>query len=469
MTADKNKGIKSIRYNHLNLPTRVSFDTGSSIDYTYDATGVKQSKQVTASGVSSFTFYAGNFIYEQNTAGQKLVFFSHPEGYVEKNGNVFNYVYQYKDHLEDGALRKCPVDIFSERDSMPRWPRLSYKNTSTTGVNLAIVEENNYYPFGLKHKGYNNQIAGRDHNNGFGNKEEQNELGLDWIDITARNYDPALGRWMNLDPLAEKYYSISTYSFTASNPIRLVDENGMEIGDGRAFFDNYRKAINDKISSIQNTIADRNSNQNERINGLREKGKNAKADRIVAKLEKNNQADNNEIGFLQEIGTELDALENSSEVYNLILGNGGSGEGGLTQYNTTSNQIDVFIGDNSLAVISHELTHAYQYGSQQLSFGSNGNGGLMYDGTDELNAYKRSNYFNYPVKYTSLSKVTKAYGIQTGPVNINSNASLITTMTMGTSMMITTFRQARNGVAPFQFYKGWKDAYDPGTLSLFLF
>jgi hypothetical protein len=36
--------------------------------------------------------------------------------------------------------------------------RVSYKNTSTTGVNLAIVEENNYYPFGLKHKGYNNQM-----------------------------------------------------------------------------------------------------------------------------------------------------------------------------------------------------------------------------------------------------------------------------------------------------------------------
>jgi hypothetical protein len=51
----------------LNLPTRLVFDTGSSIDYTYEATGVKQSKQVTASDVVSFTFYTGNFIYEQNT------------------------------------------------------------------------------------------------------------------------------------------------------------------------------------------------------------------------------------------------------------------------------------------------------------------------------------------------------------------------------------------------------------------
>jgi len=60
-----------------------------------------------------------------------------------------------------------------------------------------------WYPFGLKHKGYNNVIVGRDHKYGYGGKEEQDELGLEWIDITARNYDPALGRWMNIDTLAE--------------------------------------------------------------------------------------------------------------------------------------------------------------------------------------------------------------------------------------------------------------------------
>jgi hypothetical protein len=94
MIADKNKGITSILYNHLNLPTRLNFDTGSSIDYTYEATGVKQSKQDTASDVVSFTFYTGNFIYEQNTTEQKRAFFSYLEGYAGKNGNVFNYGYQ---------------------------------------------------------------------------------------------------------------------------------------------------------------------------------------------------------------------------------------------------------------------------------------------------------------------------------------------------------------------------------------
>ena len=67
------------------------------------------------------------------------------------------------------------------------------------------MEENNYYPFGLKHNGYNSVVNGFNPNKyRFNNKELQDELGLNWYDYGARNYDPALGRWMNIDPLAEQ-------------------------------------------------------------------------------------------------------------------------------------------------------------------------------------------------------------------------------------------------------------------------
>src|SRR5690606_29687561 len=85
-----------------------------------------------------------------------------------------------------------------------------------------IVEENNYYPFGLKHKGYNNNIVS-EHNWDYQGKENQEDLGLDGHDVGARNYDAALGRWMNIDPLAEKGRRLSPYNYAFDNPINFID------------------------------------------------------------------------------------------------------------------------------------------------------------------------------------------------------------------------------------------------------
>ena len=47
----------------------------------------------------TITSYAGNYVYKQDDTGERLEFFSHPEGYIEPDEAGFNYVYQYKDHL----------------------------------------------------------------------------------------------------------------------------------------------------------------------------------------------------------------------------------------------------------------------------------------------------------------------------------------------------------------------------------
>ena len=60
----------------------------------------------------------------------------------------------------------------------------------------------------------------------FGGKELSEELGLDWYDYGARNYDASLGRWFGVDPLAEKFPSYSPYNFVMNNPLRLVDPDG---------------------------------------------------------------------------------------------------------------------------------------------------------------------------------------------------------------------------------------------------
>jgi hypothetical protein len=42
-------------------------------------------------------------------------------------------------------------------------------------------------------------------------------------------YDPAIARWMTVDPLAETYMPLSPFVYVANNPINAIDPNGMEI------------------------------------------------------------------------------------------------------------------------------------------------------------------------------------------------------------------------------------------------
>jgi len=66
----------------------------------------------------------------------------------------------------------------------------------------------------------------------FAGKEKDAETGFSYFG--ARYYDSDLsGLFMSVDPMANKYPSISPYAYCAWNPVKLVDQDGREIDDYR--------------------------------------------------------------------------------------------------------------------------------------------------------------------------------------------------------------------------------------------
>ncbi|OXE95231.1 RHS repeat-associated core domain-containing protein, partial [Flavobacterium johnsoniae UW101] len=206
MILDKNKNITLITYNHLNLPKKITFGTGNSIEYIYNAAGQKLGKIINEGSLAVKTDYLGGYQYKDNV----LEFFPTAEGYVKNTNGALSYVFQYKDHL--GNIR------------------LSYTKNAQNG--LEIIDETHYYPFGLKHEGY---VALQESNNKYkyNGKELQDELGLNFYDYGARNYDPAIGRWMNIDPLAEQSRRFSPYAYALNNPVFFIDPDGMKAQAGQ--------------------------------------------------------------------------------------------------------------------------------------------------------------------------------------------------------------------------------------------
>jgi len=142
----------------------------------------------------------------------------------------------------------------------------------------------------------------------YNGKEFNEDLGLKWYDYGARYYDPSIGRWNGVDPLAEKYASISPYAYVANNPLIFIDPDGRYIDLGN-LTEKEKMAYNENISILSKNRLFR-----------------AYYSRLV----------------------------NSETSYSI---NYGSGEGGSGSYDPNTNKIYF---TNDLYTMSQEVFHAYQ-------------------------------------------------------------------------------------------------------------
>ena len=98
---------------------------------------------------------------------------------------------------------------------------------------LVITQEHHYYPFGMNLSGIERQGDLMYQFNGMVEKEQT--FGLELYETPFRSYDAQLGRFWQVEPLADIYVGVSMYQFGYNNPVSFNDPTGLssDTGDGK--------------------------------------------------------------------------------------------------------------------------------------------------------------------------------------------------------------------------------------------
>ncbi|MCF8355219.1 MAG: hypothetical protein K9H48_12275 [Melioribacteraceae bacterium] len=218
-TYDQKNSVYTMTYNYQNLPVSAEAN-GAPVEYKYDESGMRIYKKhpnfrefylrddtgkelaiYTASNerIKLANIYGAGLIGRLDATWDS-VWVQDP--YMERIGywKYFRYddrYYYVKDHL--GSIRQT----YSEDSVMP-------------------IAAQDYLPFGGILREYNNASPNERYK--FTEKERDTETSYDYFG--ARYYDSDIGRWLSIDPLADKYPGWSPYNYTLNSPMRFIDING---------------------------------------------------------------------------------------------------------------------------------------------------------------------------------------------------------------------------------------------------
>lgn len=219
----------TVSYSVLGTPAMIAYGNGNTTEYIYDADGTKLKTtwktraanalcsmvaaeetgaeaetddgilsiqaSVPSACVENSREQVGPFIFTDG----KLEWVLFDGGFCLLSGQYTAYCYYVCDHL--GSVREVVSDAWN-------------------------VQHNGYYAYGGPYGDWNTNADVQPLK--FLGKEWDHQHGLDLYDFGARLYDPAVGRWTTMDPLCEKYYSVSPYAYCHNNPVNRIDPDGRD-------------------------------------------------------------------------------------------------------------------------------------------------------------------------------------------------------------------------------------------------
>ena len=407
LTADYDRGVCAIRYNLLNLPDTIQFFSGAQIINTYDAAGVKRR-----------TCYLTPMEPELTPIG--IVRHYHNESHnIDKTIITYNGSFVRTAMLSDGTAYRHDLSVhnpegythFDITDGKLTNPQQYYFRRDHLGSNVAVwnvtrdttVQRTWYYASGTPMSNSTGQSTQSYKYNG---KEFVEIFNNHTYDYGFRGYHAITGRFTTMDPLAEKYYDISPYTYCGGNPVNRIEFLGLKWKDADAQAEAERlqkeleKLISRKTQRIEELAGKIQSAENDRRNKYRE--------RQISELKE-------EIPYLQQALVSLDALAKD-------LKHEYAFDFTMNEENYVKKGKDgvLYIIANDCELKMHEITHIHQsIKAKKFQYDENGK---LYNAGNKAQEWTINEIEAYQVQYSINSGNVPAPLRGKGVKNIDAQA-----------------------------------------------
>jgi RHS repeat-associated protein len=244
LVKDAASGISKINWTVYGRISDIEKTDGSKIYYTYDVSGNRISKSVG----DTLTWYVrdakGNVMSTYTTYGKSIIL-SETHLYTTDRIGIIRFDRDVTTPDTEGRmLPGLGLGMYSKFVRAQKTFELTNHLGNVLGTvsdrklfdavdggisrRADVLSVNEYYPFGMHMPGRG--LNSSSYKYGFNGKENDNDLNGDGNlqDYGMRMYDPRVGKFLSIDPLAEQYPFYSPYQFASNNPIAAIDLDGLE-------------------------------------------------------------------------------------------------------------------------------------------------------------------------------------------------------------------------------------------------
>ena len=223
LVADKSRGIVYITYDGNGNPGAIYSVNGNVTRYVYSASGQK----LRAVYYTAMPYITRTFGVQPPKLEQWQTQYADSTDYllggslVMKNGRIDKRYFDggYARAMSTGSTTDRFVFYYYNKDHLGN-------NREVVDIKTRFHQVTSYYPFGAPYADPA-AVSGAEHQPyKYNGKELDLMHGLNTYDYGARQYDPILGRFTQIDPMCEKYYNFHPYAYCMNNPMNAIDLEG---------------------------------------------------------------------------------------------------------------------------------------------------------------------------------------------------------------------------------------------------